>query len=239
MAAKTCDVCGKPSGFYPLCTSCFVLRDKGEIVKDEKTNKWVKVENKEPSKAKIEEPKEKKPEAKEEEKPVEKHSECIVCGEEANGYLFCRQCYSKYWNTRVLAEIRNCKDITFIRVIDDYEENLLYICKDGHKVRSKSERDIDNYLFDHKIAHAYEKPLPIDDNKEHDLHPDFYLPNEDIYIEHWGMTNKKDYQQQKEYKIEIYKKLGITLISTTEEDIQDTETALTRKLKFRKEGINE
>ena len=34
--AKTCAICGKSSGIYPLCVSCFKLRDAGEIEKCEK-----------------------------------------------------------------------------------------------------------------------------------------------------------------------------------------------------------
>ena len=30
MAGKTCAICGKPSGMYPLCTNCFILKDEGK-----------------------------------------------------------------------------------------------------------------------------------------------------------------------------------------------------------------
>ena len=99
---------------------------------------------------------------------------------------------------------------------------------------------IDNWLFGHGIAHAYEKALPIDADKEHDLHPDFYLQKEDIYLEHWGYENAKDYKAKKEYKINLYKKLGKTVITTTETDMSDISSALERKLKFYRKGeVNE
>ncbi len=35
-----CEICGKKSGFYPLCKDCFKLRDEGRITKCEKCGIW-------------------------------------------------------------------------------------------------------------------------------------------------------------------------------------------------------
>lgn len=35
-----CQVCGKESGKYPLCRACFAKKEKGEIIKCDKCNKW-------------------------------------------------------------------------------------------------------------------------------------------------------------------------------------------------------
>ncbi|MBP1574571.1 MAG: DUF2726 domain-containing protein [Oscillospiraceae bacterium] len=35
-----CEVCGKPSGKYPLCKECFEKRETGEIIKCEKCHRW-------------------------------------------------------------------------------------------------------------------------------------------------------------------------------------------------------
>ena len=225
---KYCDVCGKPSGMYPLCPECFKLRDEGKVIKCENCGKW-HLSNQKCSCQKCE---------------IETNddfgSDCIICGEEANGYLFCKECYKKYCDKSILLKITNCTDIELLQVLDKHEEQLICKCADGHKVRSKSEMLIDDWLFYHGYAHAYEKALPIDSDKNHDLHPDFYLIKEDIYIEHWGYENRKDYQKAKEYKLEQYKKLGITVICTTELDISDINAALERKLKYYQKGkINE
>lgn len=111
-----------------------------------------------------------------------------------------------------------------------YESKIT--CDDGHPVKSQQEAMIDNYLFGHNIRHVYEKPFPIDGNPEHDLHPDFYLPELDIYIEHFGITGNKRYEETKEYKLPHYKKAGITLICTTGKDISNLSANLERKLKF-------
>jgi len=165
---------------------------------------------------------------------------CIACGKQTkSGFFFCRDCYHKYKDKRLLIEIRNCKDIT---ILDDSYEGS-YNCDDGHVVKSKSEMIIDNYLFEKGIPHAYEKTLPIDENANHDLHPDFFLPNFrnngiDVYIEHWGYNeNNIKYTESKKYKLAKYKEKGITLICTNEKDMSDPKTALKRKLEYYKNNI--
>ena len=159
---------------------------------------------------------------------------CLLCDNQI-GYdlLFCKDCYNKYKNKSIFLKVENSSKITYFDEADKYESSITYTCKDGHKVRSKAEREIDNYLYEHNIRHAYEKTYPIDNNPNNDLHPDFYLPDLDVYIEHWGYKDKK-YEEEKNYKLKIYQKDKINLIETTEEDMKDIETNLTRKLKFYK-----
>ena len=38
--AKTCDVCGSPSGMYPICRACFKLKDEGKVIKCSNCGKW-------------------------------------------------------------------------------------------------------------------------------------------------------------------------------------------------------
>lgn len=159
---------------------------------------------------------------------------CIACGKETkNGNLFCGSCYYKYKDKQLLVKIVKCKEY---EILDESYEGM-YKCKDGHVVKSKSERGIDDYLFENGISHAYEKSLSIDGDPSHDLHPDFYLPNfngkGDVYIEHWGFnSNNRDYVKSHKYKVDIYKKLGLTVICTNEKDQNDVNASLDRKLKF-------
>ncbi len=168
-------------------------------------------------------------------------SKCITCGRQTDGLLFCASCYRKYKNKELLFRIKNCTNIELLD--EDYEGR--YTCKDGHIVKSKSERDIDNYLYDHGIMHAYERELPYGANNNEVLHPDFYLPDylgqgKDVYIEHWGYNeNNIQYTKTKKFKLPIYEKLGITLICTDEKaDMAKIDTVLDRKLnkKFIIEG---
>ncbi|MGC4096119.1 MAG: hypothetical protein QM706_03295 [Nitrospira sp.] len=103
--------------------------------------------------------------------------------------------------------------------------------KDGHLVRSKSEKIIDDFLFDKGIVHAYEKKLPVQEN----IYSDFYIPigkNQplDIYIEFWGLENNQKYLERKNFKIGIYNKHKFNLIELVEKDIEDLEEVLTQKL---------
>ena len=160
---------------------------------------------------------------------------CLDCGAPSNGYFFCKKCYYKYRNKSVILKITNCSEVEILE--SGYESKIT--CDDGHPVKSQQEAMIDNYLYGHNIKHQYEKAFSIDDNPEHDLHPDFYLPEYDLYIEHFGITGNKKYEETKEYKLPIYKKAGITLICTTGKDINNLSANLDRKLKyFKKNQIN-
>jgi hypothetical protein len=98
--------------------------------------------------------------------------------------------------------------------------------QDGHFVRSKSEAIIDNLLYQYGIVHAYERKLPIDE----DVYCDFYLPTGKVYIEFWGLEDDPKYLDRKKKKLEIYKKYGFNLIELNEQDIQNLDDHLPKKL---------
>lgn len=240
MAAKTCQICGKPSGIYPLCPACFKLRDDGEVIQCPDCKKWhykkevcdcKKDENKEDKKI------QKQTEINQEDKIItineQNKSKCITCGQKTDGLLFCTQCYHRFKDKQLLFKITACSNV---ELLDDSYEGRFH-CKDGHIVKSKSEREIDNYLFGHNISHAYEKSLPYGASEKETITPDFYLPNylgenKHVYIEHWGYNeNNIHYTKTKKFKTQIYKDLKITLISTFEKtDTSDIDATLDRKL---------
>ena len=78
-----------------------------------------------------------------------------------------------------------------------------YRCDDGHFVRSKSEREIDNFFFNNNILHIYESKYH-DPNSDKTFTPDFYLPVYNLYIEYFGLNTPK-YNKIREEKIRIYK----------------------------------
>ena len=87
---KTCAICGKQSGMYPLCTECFKLRDAGEITKCETCGAWYRTKDGCPNcKPK---PVKKQKSNVEEEKPVSDELTCIICGKPSNGKHFCLNC---------------------------------------------------------------------------------------------------------------------------------------------------
>lgn len=111
---------------------------------------------------------------------------------------------------------------------DNFREKFpaTFRTKDGHMVRSRAEVIIDNALYDYKLAHAYERKLPI----EEDLYSDFFIPSENVYIEFWGMEDDPKYAERKKVKIEIYKKYDFKLIELNDSDISNLDDHLPKKL---------
>lgn len=238
MSELKCPICGKPTRVYMgnarkdgLCAYHANMLKNGELHQDENGN-WIS-EKKEMDKS-VEMVEDKN----EKEQPMARAPRCIACGKETKiGFFFCPSCYLKFKNKEILVKIKNCVEYD---ILDESYEGK-FTCSDGHIVKSKSEMIIDNYLFEHKIPHAYEKALPIDGNKDHDLHPDFFLPTFDdgkgVYLEHWGYDNNIQYIKSKNYKKSKYKELGVTVICTNENDMMDYQSSLERKLKFYKSGM--
>lgn len=260
--SKKCAVCEDSAfGFYPLCKKHLEMTKTGEVFKDNngkwtlknnaiKTNfnnynsYWSKNKGQKQNEQEIQEEIEKQINEEQINNVVvinnESKSRCITCGKKTDGLLFCSNCYHKYQNKELLFKITNCSNV---ELLDESYEGR-YTCKDGHVVKSKSERDIDNYLFEAGIPHAYEKELSYGANEKDVLHPDFFLldylgKGKHVYIEHWGYEeNNIQYTQTKKFKMPIYRKLGITLINTYEKtDAKDIDSALNRKIK--KENIKE
>lgn len=88
------------------------------------------------------------------------------------------------------------------------DKKIKIISDDGHRLESASELEIDNWLFHHNIIHQVHKKIADTNYKT-----DFYLPNENIYIEYWGLSKLNSYKLRMQNKIAIYKSLGLKLIS--------------------------
>jgi DNA helicase-4 len=81
------------------------------------------------------------------------------------------------------------------RHIDEqYKQKELesYIAIDGTSVKSLAERDIANFFIKYGIRFEYEKEVKWCDEdateQKRTYCPDFYLPDFDIYIEHWSVS---------------------------------------------------
>ncbi len=114
--------------------------------------------------------------------------------------------------------IERCNDNSFLlqlkRYILDYIIDKIHLKKvdnntlhkdgkyfttlDGTKVRSKSEQFIADWFYRHSIKYEYEPLLNI---KDFDFHPDFYIKDANLYIEHISdksfSTKNKEEQFQK------------------------------------------
>ena len=103
-----------------------------------------------------------------------------------------------------------------------------YRTQDGHRVRSKAEAMVDDYLYNNGVAHAYERRLPGIDEE---VISDFYLPAGKVFIEFWGMEENEKYKERKKKKLAIYADNNFNLIEMNDKDIETIDDILPRKLK--------
>lgn len=104
--------------------------------------------------------------------------------------------------------------------IDKFQKN--YLPKDGKifttlngvKVRSKSEQFIADWLYRHSIRFDYEPKLNV---KDFTFHPDFYIPDANLYIEH---ISDKSYPTKN--KEEQFKLGNLLLVKTYESMTRDS-----------------
>ena len=104
-----------------------------------------------------------------------------------------------------------------------------------YRVRSKSEQLIANFLYDRGIAYEYEKEATWieKEDKTKSYHPDFYLPDYDIYIEHWLVAredekvpyppqgfNKEQYLRERDWKINQFRKHNKVLVESFESQMR-------------------
>lgn len=98
----------------------------------------------------------------------------------------------------------------------NYMRNLNYISLNGTRVKSDGEREIMNFLLSHKINGKkikvrYEHPAEWMEysNEKGEIKipkPDFFLPEYNIYIEHWGIDENGKVPQWFEADTITYKK---------------------------------
>ncbi len=234
---KTCAICGKPSGMYPLCTACFKLRDAGKISKCETCGTWYRTNEGCPNCKPA--PKQTSAPVVEENTSAPDELTCIICGKPSNGKHFCRDCYYRFRNKEILLRVSKCELPCGDPLDESYEG--VFECDDGHIVKSMAEQAIDNYLCEHAIFHGYE--LPLDVGTEKPLRPDFCLKNyleegKNVYLEYFGLKGQPKYDEETAYKIDLYRKNHITVICMyPKTDSKNLNFSLS--LKLQKEKIKE
>lgn len=220
MGKKNCVICGKEGHTYlPFCYEHLQEKNAGKIIKCE-CGTWHYSDqpcqkcgggysNNNPS------------------KPTDTPSEsrlndltCIICGEPSNGKHFCKTCYAKYKDRSIDIRISHCTDT---EILDEYG-NRTIMCNNGVRVRSRAEKIIADKLFELNVRTVYEKTVYYSkDGENKTLHPDFYLPDYDLYIEYNEITNKP-YLKSKEYTKKIYEELGYKVVIMTNKELDDIES---------------
>jgi len=120
------------------------------------------------------------------------------------------------------------------KFIEDFDTNVDYLkylrkiepyTLQSEKVKSFEELLIADWLTINGIKYEYEKPyhLTTGTRSKHQYRPDFYLPDYQIYIEHFGIRkngatapgiDRKKYNEGINWKRELHKQHGSTLIET-------------------------
>lgn len=86
-----------------------------------------------------------------------------------------------------------------------------YTAKDGHRVKSSLELQVDDWLYEHGIDHTYEPAIGTSKYKA-----DFLVG--DTYIEIWGIMGNAKYQAKQQKKLEAYHHFGLKLLSVYRKD---------------------
>lgn len=101
--------------------------------------------------------------------------------------------------------IENWKRFEYKTVLG-YEIKGEYITENGERVRSKSELNIANALFKYGIPYRYECPLQLKNGSV--IYPDFTIldvkKRQNVYWEHRGMMDDREYAKHAVQKIKEY-----------------------------------
>ena len=95
----------------------------------------------------------------------------------------------------------------------------------GDKVKSYEECEIANFLYLNGVTYEYEAPYKHDTatSEKRQYQPDFFLPDHDIYIEHFGLdaegktarfVDGKKYRRDMEWKRQAHAEYGTVLVET-------------------------
>lgn len=95
-----------------------------------------------------------------------------------------------------------------------HTQTVLYTTLRGEKVKSKSERDIADWLYRHNLKYEYEPRVQF---RDFPFRPDFYIPQAGLYLEH--LSDKSAKMQKKEEQFEA---AGRLCVKTYEGQMQDS-----------------
>lgn len=98
-------------------------------------------------------------------------------------------------------------------------------CEDGHYVRSNNEKVIDDRLYRKRVFHEYETRYKALNGQPY--YPDFYLPDADVFIEYFGVSESKEknekkkqlFIQDKKHKFEFITQEKAGILDDTIDDI--------------------
>ncbi|HUK79275.1 MAG TPA: hypothetical protein VLU91_01255 [Nitrososphaerales archaeon] len=105
----------------------------------------------------------------------------------------------------------------------------------GEQVKSKAEKQIADYFADNGIRYLYEWKAQTNFLifKQTFAHPDFYLPDYNVYVEYWGLVGaSKEYERIMKWKMAQYHSNHIKFISLYPNNLRNLDWVF--RAKFRK-----
>ncbi|UCE36366.1 MAG: hypothetical protein JSW00_12650 [Thermoplasmata archaeon] len=157
-------------------------------------------------------------------------AKCNNCGiwfkKEKSEHTFCYDCWLKGQITQKAISAKGPPG-KYPMAQKEFRERFptLIVTEDGHRVRSRGELIIDNWLYHQSIVHAYERRVPI----EEELYCDFFIPMGQCYIEYWGLEEDA-YKERKKVKKDLYSRHSKKLIELYDKDINKIDDVMPKKL---------
>lgn len=105
----------------------------------------------------------------------------------------------------------------------------------GEMVRSRAEQRIADYFTNTGVRYIYEWKAQTNAIifKRTFAHPDFYLPDYNVYVEYWGLiAASKEYKRIMKWKMAQYHQNNIRFISLYPDNLQNLDWIF--RVKFRK-----
>jgi hypothetical protein len=105
----------------------------------------------------------------------------------------------------------------------------------GEQVKSRGEKQIADYFANNGITYVYEWKAQTNALifKRTFAHPDFYLPDYNVYVEYWGLLGAtKEYERLMKWKMAQYHKNHIKFISLYHDNLRNLDWVF--RAKFRK-----
>jgi DNA helicase-4 len=119
-------------------------------------------------------------------------------------------------------ELANPDDFATKAEYYDFMSHQRYLTLNGIEVKSLAECELANFFFAHNIEFRYEAQVTwLPEGTRY--RPDFYLPQYDIYIEHWGIDRQGHtaqwidewkYKRSMDWKRSMFQQYNKTLLET-------------------------
>lgn len=113
----------------------------------------------------------------------------------------------------------------FKTALDNVLGKQALTCLDGLTTANIGEQRINNFLYLHHIIRAWHYKIP-----NSPFVSSFYLPRHKIFIDFWGFDFSTGSLKDKLDRDEFYQSNGLRFISLNDEDLQQLDAVLTKKL---------